>query len=110
MIAFPVSVQGELERYEGMLVQITAPLTASQNFFQGRYGQVTLSANGRLIKPTNVHRPGTPQALALQDTNARSSLLLDDGTSLQNPNPTPYNGADNTLRAGGQPCLRASSA
>ncbi|MBT9523955.1 MAG: ExeM/NucH family extracellular endonuclease [Rhizobacter sp.] len=100
VIAFPIATQGDLERYEGMLVQIDTPLTASQNFFQGRYGQVTLSANGRLIKPTNLYRPGTALALSQQDLNARSSLMLDDGSSLQNPNPTPYIGADNTLRAG----------
>lgn len=100
VIAFPIAAQGDLERVEGMLVQIDTPLTASQNYFQGRYGQVTLSANGRLVKPTNVHRPGTALATSLQDLNARSSLMLDDGTSQQNPNPTPYIGADNTLRAG----------
>ena len=100
VITFPIAAQGDLERVEGMLVQIDTPLTASQNYFQGRYGQVTLSANGRLVKPTNVHRPGTPLALSLADLNARSSLMLDDGLSSQNPNPTPYIGADNTLRAG----------
>ncbi len=100
VITLPVATQGDLERYEGMLVQIDTPLTASQNFFQGRYGQVTLSANGRLIKPTNLYRPGTALALSQQDLNARSSIMLDDGSSLQNPDPTPYIGADNTLRAG----------
>jgi uncharacterized protein len=100
VITLPVATLDELERYEGMLVSVNTALTASQNFFQGRYGQVTLSAGGRLVKPTNRHRPGTPAALAEQDLNARSSLMLDDGTSQQNPNPTPYIGADNTLRAG----------
>ena len=99
-ISLPVANAGDLERYEGMLVSIGTPLTASQNYFQGRYGQVTLAAGGRLPKPTNVARPGTPQAASLQDLNARASLLLDDGTSLQNPNPIPYLGQDNTLRAG----------
>jgi predicted extracellular nuclease len=99
-ITFPEAVEGDLERYEGMLVEISAPLTASQNFFQGRYGQVTLSAEGRLIKPTNVYRAGTPEALDLADDNARRRIMLDDGTSVQNPDPTPYFAADNTLRAG----------
>ncbi|MCA1925198.1 MAG: ExeM/NucH family extracellular endonuclease [Thiobacillus sp.] len=99
-IAFPESTEGELERYEGMLVRIATPLTASQNFFLGRYGQVTLAAGGRLYKPTNLHRPGSAQAIALADENARRRILLDDGTSAQNPNPIPYIGPDNTLRAG----------
>ena len=99
-VTLPLAAAGDWERYEGMLVQITSPLTASQNFFQGRYGQVTLSAGGRLYKPTNLFPAGSPSALALQDQNARNSIMLDDGTSAQNPNPTPYIGAENTLRAG----------
>ncbi len=100
VIAFPESVEGELERHEGMLVRIDTPLTASQNFFQGRYGQVTLAAGARLVKPTNLHRAGSVEAVALADDNARRRIILDDSTSLQNPNPIPYIGDDNTLRAG----------
>lgn len=100
VITLPEVNDGELERYEGMLVRIASPLTASQNFFQGRYGQVTLAAGGRLEKPTNRHPAGSPEALALADDNARRRILLDDGSSAQNPDPTPYIGADNTLRAG----------
>lgn len=99
-IDFPEAANDDLERVEGMLVTINGPLTASQNYFQGRYGQVTLSAGGRMETPTNRHRPGTPEALALGDANARSRIVLDDGTSAQNPDPTPYVGDDNTLRAG----------
>jgi len=99
-VALPETTEGELERYEGMLVTIQTPLTASQNFFQGRYGQVTLGAGGRLLKPTNLHPAGSAQALILADENARRRILLDDGTSQQNINPTPYIGTDNTLRAG----------
>jgi predicted extracellular nuclease len=100
LVTFPEVINDDLEKVEGMLVTLNGPLTATQNFFQGRYGQVTLSANGRMENPTNKFRPNTPQALALAETNARSRILLDDGTSVQNPNPTPYIGLDNTLRAG----------
>lgn len=99
-VFLPESTEGELERFEGMLVRIDVPMTASQNFFQGRYGQVTLGAGSRLVKPTNLYPAGSPDALALADENARRRLILDDGTSVQNPNPTPYFAADNTLRAG----------
>jgi len=92
-VTLPVATAGDLERYEGMLVTISgaqgAPLTVAQNFFQGRYGQLTLAAGGRLETPTNRHRPG-PLAQALADENARRTILLDDGSSLQNPNPVPY--------------------
>ena len=89
-----------LERYEGMLVRIEGPITVGQNFFLGRYGQLTLSTEGRLEKPTNRHPAASAEAAALTLDNARRSFLLDDGSSLQNPNPIPYIGADNTVRAG----------
>ncbi len=99
VVTLPVTTAGDLERYEGMLVTLTGPLTVAQNFFQGRYGQLTLSAGGRLETPTNRLRPG-PQAVALADANARRTILLDDGSSLQNPNPTPYLAAGALPRAG----------
>ncbi|MFT3856050.1 MAG: ExeM/NucH family extracellular endonuclease [Aquabacterium sp.] len=99
-IAFPEIHEGDLEQVEGMVVTIAQTLTASQNYFQGRYGQVTLSAQGRLKKATNLYRPGSADALQVDADNARRRLVLDDGSSLQNPNPTPYIGEGNTLRAG----------
>jgi predicted extracellular nuclease len=94
----PVPV--DLEPYEGMLVTFPEDLTASQNYFQGRYGQVTMSAEGRLFNPTNTYRPLTDEALAMAAENWRRMIVLDDGLTAQNPYPIPYIGADNTLRAG----------
>lgn len=99
-ITFPEVNEDDLEKVEGMLVTINTPLTVSQNYFLGRYGQVTLSAEGRLIKPTNKYTAGSVDAINLAADNARRRILLDDGSTLQNPNPTPYIGSDNTLRAG----------
>lgn len=98
-LALPLADAEHFERYEGMLVSFAAPLTVSQNYFQGRYGQLTLSA-GRLEKPTNRFRPGTPQAIAAAAANAANLIVLDDNRTSQNPNPIPYIGTDNTLRAG----------
>lgn len=99
-IVFPEVTEGDLERYESMLVRINTELTVAQNYFQGRYGEVTLAAGGRLEKPTNRYLPDSTEALALAEDNARRRITLDDGSNLQNPNPIPYIGADNTLRAG----------
>lgn len=99
-VTLPETTEGDLERYEGMYITIPHTMTVSQNFFQGRFGQVTLAAGGRLYNPTNQFAPNSPQALALADENARRLLVLDDGSSAQNPNPIPYIGADDTLRAG----------
>jgi predicted extracellular nuclease len=82
-----------------MLVSIEGTPTAQQNFSQARFGQLTLGV-GRHENPTNRHRPNSPQALALADVQARRRLRLEDGSSLQNPNPTPYFGAGGPPRAG----------
>ncbi len=99
VITFPEATNDDLERVEGMLVRIDKPLTVSQNFFLGRFGQLTVSSGGRLEQPTNRQRPGS-KAMQLAEKNARRRLLLDDGTSIQNPNPTPYIGMNNTVRSG----------
>ena len=98
-VTLPLAPGDSLERFEGMLVRIEGSLTAQQNFFQARFGQVTLGAGGRHETPTNRFRPGT-QAIALADQQARGRVLLDDGSSAQNPNPTPYFLANGVPRAG----------
>ena len=99
VVTLPLAAGDSLERFEGMLVRLQGPLTVQQNHFQARYGQLTLGAGGRHETPTNRHRPG-PQARALADEQSRGRVLLDDGTSAQNRNPTPYQGANGVPRAG----------
>jgi len=95
-----VNLPADLEPYEGMLITFPEELTASQNYFQGRYGQVTMSSEGRLFNPTNTYRPLTPEAITMAAENLLRMFVLDDGTTSQNPAPIPYIGADDTLRAG----------
>jgi predicted extracellular nuclease len=100
VITFPEASEGDLEKVEGMLVKLNTEITVSQNYFLGRYGELTVSAGGRLVKPTNVAPAGSVAAINVAADNARRRLLLDDGSSLQNINPMPFIGADNTVRAG----------
>ncbi|ERN43024.1 putative extracellular nuclease [Rubidibacter lacunae KORDI 51-2] len=105
-VTLPEATQGELEQNEGMLVEIASTMTVSQNFFLGRYGQLTLSSPddggtaGRLFQPTNVFDPLSPEATALAEENARRLLVLDDGQDVSgfgdNPFPVPYIGAPDT--------------
>jgi uncharacterized protein len=96
----PVDGVPYLERYEGMLVVFPQELTATDHFNLGRFGEVTLSVDGRLFNPTNVVFPG-PDAIALQAENDRRQILLDDGSNLQNPiPPPPFFADDGTLRLG----------
>jgi predicted extracellular nuclease len=102
-VTLPVSAVSFLERYEGMRISIAQELTVTETFTLGRFGEVVLSVGGRLDNPTNVVEPGAP-AIALQDLNNRSRIVLDDGNNLQNIDPTfyPQGGlsATNTLRVG----------
>lgn len=67
-----------LEPVENTLLTFAQPLTVSDHYNLGRYGEVTLSSGGRLFQPTD--RPGVDPA-----QNARRSLLVDDGSSRENP-------------------------
>lgn len=66
------------ESVENMLLTFPQPLTVSEHYNLGRYGEVTVSSGGRLFQPTD--RPGVDAAL-----NKRRSLLIDDGSSRENP-------------------------
>ena len=99
VVNLPLAVGDSFERFEGMLVTLQGGLTVQQNYFLAQYGQITIGV-GRHETPTNAYRPGSAQALALADLQARSRLLLDDGSSAQNVNPTPYFNANGLGRAG----------
>lgn len=112
-ISLPETINGELEQYEGMLVDVVSTMTVSQNFFLSRFGQLTLSsANdqgiaGRLFQPTNLFPASSQQAIDLAASNQRRLLVLDDGQDISgfgdNPEPVPYIGnPPSVLRAGDQ--------
>ncbi|MFT5589936.1 MAG: putative extracellular nuclease [Bradyrhizobium sp.] len=84
----PVASLDELEALEGMLVEITRPLTVTDTYTLGRYGELRLSANGRLYQQNN--HPTLTGRAAIADLNARSQILLDDGAAISNPTPIPY--------------------
>jgi predicted extracellular nuclease len=74
-------------------------LFATDTFNLGRFGEVLLSVDGRLVQPTQVAAPG-PAAQALQSRNQDGLIQLDDGSNIQNPASPPYLAADGTLRIG----------
>lgn len=98
-VTVPETTNGDLERYEGMYIQITdaSNMVVAQNYFVGRYGQMTLAASQRLYQPTNQFLPGSTDAINLAADNAKRLLILDDGQDINslgdNPNPVPYLGA-----------------
>jgi len=74
-----------LEAVEGMLITIPEDLVISEMFNLDRFGQYTVSSEGRLYQFTQQNAPDVAGYDAhLQDVAARS-LVLDDGRSDQNP-------------------------
>jgi LPXTG-site transpeptidase (sortase) family protein len=98
-ITLPVATLDVWEQHEGMLVTIPQTLYATNNYYQGRYGEVDLSVGSKLDNPTNVAAPGVA-ATALKELNDRSRIQMDDGSRAQNPPVAPYIGVDSTLRTG----------
>ena len=102
-VSLPVTTIDELEAYEGMLVNFAQTLYVTELFTLGRFGEVRLSVSDRLFQGTHLALPGAP-ALAQADLNARSQIVLDDGRTSQNDDPTlhPIGGLSfaNSLRGG----------
>ena len=104
IVDLPITTLGDLERYEGMLITIPQTLTVTEVFNLGQFGEVSLSANGRLFNPTNIIDPNDTNAAgtsssgnsniaavtARQNLNNRSRIILDDGSSASNLSDVPY--------------------
>ncbi len=85
----PRPSDASFEPVESMLLTFPEALTATELFQLGRFGEVTVSSDGRLFQPTDRLEPG-PEAQALADLNARRRLLIDDTSNLQNPTTVPF--------------------
>ncbi|MDB5236211.1 MAG: hypothetical protein JWR44_3204, partial [Hymenobacter sp.] len=94
----------DAERYEGMRVQFSDPMTVTDNYSLKQRGELTLSAQGLTYQPTQFIDPNDEPATgtrstgtgnlaavqAYQTANDNKSLVLDDGSSASNPKPVPY--------------------
>ncbi|MFN7209791.1 MAG: ExeM/NucH family extracellular endonuclease, partial [Aggregatilineales bacterium] len=102
-VTLPLASSTFLERYEGMLISLPQTLYVTEVFNLARFGEVWLSSGSRLFQPTQIATPGAA-ALAQQAANNLNRILLDDGRSVQNPDPVIYPfpelSAANTLRVG----------
>lgn len=102
-VNLPFSSLTDLEPYEGMMVRLPQTLTVTENYNLGRYGEFWLSSSGRLMQPTAITTPGM-NANNQQTTNDLNRILINDGSTVQNPDPVIYPApalsASNTLRSG----------
>ncbi len=112
-IGLPVTSVNNLESFEGMLVNFPETLTVTENFNLARFGEVLLSADGRLFNPTNSIDPtdiptsetendenNVAAVTAQQEFNDRNQILLDDTRNTQNPTTIPFLRGGDTLRIG----------
>ncbi len=94
----------DLERFEGMYVEFTDPLTVSGLWTLERFGTVTLSEGGRLYQFTNSDSADAADYAAHVEMNARRSIELDDGLNTQSPDDVHYldagSAAGYSIRAG----------
>ncbi len=99
VIEFPVgttrtNADGELiadlEAYEGMLVTVPQELTVSDLFTLGRFGDLGLHADGRLEVFTQANEPSVAGFAEYQNLAVRNTLVLDDGSTEQNPAFIPF--------------------
>lgn len=105
--AFPAGDE-KRESLEGMLLQPSESLTVADNYNTNTYGEVVLATGeGTLDQPTDVHRPGTPEAKALEAENLDREVVLDDGATVNflkadKDIPLPYLSKDDPVRVGAQ--------
>ncbi len=120
-VSLPAGSTTALEKFEGMRVRFPQVLSVSGNSGgtgatdgYSRYGELVLCPDGPLVTPTEFMDPndvpanGTsssgrgnvPAIHAHERQMELRSLILDDASSAQWPDPTPYLNAQNTRRCG----------
>ena len=80
----------DLEAYEGMLVRFRQRLVVTELFQLDRFGEVRLARRGRLFQFTNRNLPDPTGFAAHREKIAKNTLTLDDGRTVQNPDPIRY--------------------
>ncbi|WP_069790376.1 ExeM/NucH family extracellular endonuclease [Cyanobacterium sp. IPPAS B-1200] len=114
-VSFPLNNPSDLEAFEGMLITIPNTLSVTEHFQLGRFGQVVLSSDGdtnqpdtdgRLDQFTQFNAPSVDGFSAYQEELAKRRIVVDDGLTVQNPDPI-INGREemplsptNTFRGG----------
>ncbi len=92
-LTMPVS-EVDLDQYEGMQVEV-APVSGesfyvTDTFSLSHYGQIKVSSGAPRAIPTDKHIPGSNEAIAIKESNAKNSLTIEDGFSGKNPETISY--------------------
>jgi len=103
--AAPTNAVATYESIEGMLVNFTNTLTVTEHFQLGRYGQLTLSANGKQRQFTEDNLPSVAGYNTHLVDREKNRIILDDYNDDENIDPVihpaPGNfSVSNTVRGG----------
>ena len=83
-LAAPPEQRMAWERYEGMAVEILAPLTITGLERLQRFGELDVRFGGRAYQPTEIAR-GADAVRKVREENAARTLILDDNRTNENP-------------------------
>ena len=95
-VNFPLATVEDLEAVEGMKITIPDTLFVTEYFNLDRFGEIRLAANGasnapgtdgRLDQFTQFNAPDVTGFAAYQGEIAKRQIVLDDGQTVQNPDP-----------------------
>ncbi|HEX7004992.1 MAG TPA: ExeM/NucH family extracellular endonuclease [Trueperaceae bacterium] len=101
VVTLPLQEGSGWERYEGMLVELksaSGPLVATEVYHLGRGGLVML-ADERLVQYTQANLPSEAGYEEHRESLERRTILLDDGSLDQNPDPIRYSATGDELTA-----------
>ena len=91
----------DLENVEGMLVEFAGPLSVTEMFNLDRFGEMRLASGGRLFQFTNSNLPDVAGFEQHLIDIAKRNIFLDDGSTVQNPDPIRYPSPDGLPNATG---------
>ena len=95
------ATDAQREPLEGMLVTPDSNLVVSEVFTLTRFGELMLAADSVLVQPTELARPGTPEADAVAADNALRRIILDDGSNAsRTATNRPYLSPETPVRVG----------
>lgn len=104
-VVYP-STTASRESVEGMLLAPQGDYTVTDNYTLNQYAEIGLARGTTTLRqPTDVARPGSPEAAAVAADNAAREVTLDDGATANflgaaRSTPLPYLTRDRSLRVG----------
>ncbi|MEN9063587.1 ExeM/NucH family extracellular endonuclease [Ponticoccus litoralis] len=92
----------DMEAYEGMLVTVPQTMTVTDLYTLGRFGDIGLNAQGLVETYTQANAPDVAGFNAFIEEQVQNTLIVDDGSTVQNPSVIPFEIAGEPGRIAGE--------